>query len=120
MNLASTTAAMLDSSTPGPNIPLNAVCQISGCGHVNWLTLLDCGNSLAAGAGPLPSSDCYMTCTGNATEACGGPNALNLFWSGNLGPQTNPGVNGWQFSGCYTLVESDEWDEKDLELTSGL
>jgi hypothetical protein len=111
---------MLDSSTPAPNIPLSAVCQILDRGCVNWLTLLDCGNSLAAGAGPLPSSDCYMTCTGNATEACGGPNALNLFWSGTLGPQTNPGVNGWQFSGCYTLVEPDELDEKDLELTSGL
>jgi hypothetical protein len=49
-----------------------------------------------------------MTCTGNATEACGGPGRLNLFWSGTTGPQTNPGIGGWQFSGCYALVESEE------------
>lgn len=35
---------------------------------------------------------------------------MNLFWSGTTGPQTNPGVGGWQFSGCYTLVEFDgQW-----------
>jgi hypothetical protein len=61
-----------------------------------------CGNTLAAGSGPAATGDCSMTCTGNATEACGGPNRLNLFWSGASGPQTNPGVGGWTFSGCYT------------------
>ena len=39
--------------------------------------------------------------TGNATEACGGPSRLNLFWSGTSGPQSNPGVGLWKFSGCY-------------------
>ena len=61
----------------------------------------DCGNTLAAGSGPAPSTDCDMTCTGNATEACGGPMRLNLFWSGTSGPQTNPGTGGWSFVGCY-------------------
>jgi len=45
-----------------------------------------------------------MTCGGNATEACGGPNRLNLFWSGTTGPQTNLGNADWTFSGCYTSV----------------
>jgi hypothetical protein len=79
----------------------------------NWdvwprLTPLDCGNSLTVGAAAAPATDCSMTCTGNATEACGGPSRLNLFWSGTTGPQTNPGIGGWQFSGCYALVESEE------------
>lgn len=65
---------------------------------------VDCGNSLAAGSGPAPATDCSMPCSGNATEACGGPNRLNLFWSGTTGPQTNPGVGLWSFSGCYAYV----------------
>jgi hypothetical protein len=69
-----------------------------------WADFLDCGNSLAAGATSAPTTDCSMTCSGNSTEACGGPNRLNLFWSGTTGPQTNPGANNWKFSGCYTLV----------------
>lgn len=63
-----------------------------------------CGNSLATGGNPAPTTDCSMTCSGNATESCGGPNRLNLFWSGTMGPQTNPGNANWTFSGCYTLV----------------
>ena len=42
-----------------------------------------------------------MPGTGNATEACGGSSRLNLFWSGTSGPQSNPGVGLWKFSGCY-------------------
>lgn len=61
----------------------------------------DCGNTLAAGSGPAAAGDCSMTCSGNATEACGGPNRLNLFWSGTSGPQTNPGNADWTFAGCY-------------------
>ncbi|ESZ98504.1 hypothetical protein SBOR_1166 [Sclerotinia borealis F-4128] len=61
-----------------------------------------CGNSLAAGAGPAPASDCSMTCPGNVTEFCGGPNRLSLFWNGKIPPQTNPGSGLWKFSGCYT------------------
>jgi hypothetical protein len=61
-----------------------------------------CGTSIASGATSATASDCSMTCTGNATEACGGPNRLNLFWSGTSGPQTNTGPGNWTFSGCYT------------------
>ncbi|KAF7933528.1 uncharacterized protein EAE98_003237 [Botrytis deweyae] len=61
-----------------------------------------CGNSLAAGAGRALASDCSMRCPGNATEFCGGPNRLNLFWNGKSPPQTNPGSGLWSFAGCYT------------------
>ena len=63
--------------------------------------MIDCGVELAAGAGPAGGTDCSMPCTGNATEACGGPNRLNLFWSGTSGPQVNPGPWLWTFAGCY-------------------
>ncbi|KAF8860151.1 hypothetical protein BDZ45DRAFT_688777 [Acephala macrosclerotiorum] len=61
-----------------------------------------CGDSLASGSGPAPASDCSTPCSGNATEACGGGNRLNLYWSGTTGPSTNSGPGLWSFSGCYT------------------
>ncbi|KAH8807678.1 hypothetical protein F5884DRAFT_673669, partial [Xylogone sp. PMI_703] len=62
-----------------------------------------CGSSIATGAAPAPATDCNMACSGNATEACGGPSRLNLFWSGTTGPMTNMGPDGnWTFAGCYT------------------
>ena len=64
--------------------------------------ILVCGNSLAAGSGSAPTSDCNMACSGNAAEVCGGGNRLNLYWSGKAGPSTNLGVGNWAFSGCYT------------------
>jgi hypothetical protein len=62
-----------------------------------------CGRDLAAGAGPAPAaSDCNMACTGAATEPCGGPSRLSLFHTTDaLGPQPNPGVNGFVYMGCY-------------------
>ncbi|KAL2063582.1 hypothetical protein VTL71DRAFT_5387 [Oculimacula yallundae] len=61
-----------------------------------------CGNKIATGSVPAPSTDCNVPCSGNATEPCGGPNRLNLFWNGQTGPTTNPGPGLWEFAGCYT------------------
>jgi hypothetical protein len=41
---------------------------------------------VAAGSGFAPAENCDMPCTGNAKEACGGLNALNLYWSGTTEP----------------------------------
>lgn len=38
-----------------------------------------CGNTLAAGSVLAASRDCSMTCNGNATQFCGGPNRLTLY-----------------------------------------
>ncbi|KAI9826107.1 MAG: hypothetical protein M1832_000556 [Thelocarpon impressellum] len=64
-----------------------------------------CGNTLSAASGPAPAADCSMACSGNITEACGGPGRLNLFFSGGeppAGPTTNPGPAGWTSEGCYS------------------
>jgi len=48
-----------------------------------------------------------MACSGNANEPCGGPNRLNIFWSGATPlspPSTNPGPPGWKFLACYAYV----------------
>ncbi|KAL1297904.1 hypothetical protein AAFC00_006419 [Neodothiora populina] len=38
-----------------------------------------CGNCFNAGSGALGTSSCSMTCTGNASEYCGGNNALSVY-----------------------------------------
>ncbi|KAH8891152.1 glyoxal oxidase like protein [Thozetella sp. PMI_491] len=61
-----------------------------------------CGSSLAAGSESASMTDCSMACSGNSTEACGGPNRLNLFYSSSpVGPQPNLGVNGFISLGCW-------------------
>jgi len=67
----------------------------------------DCGNQLATTSAVSPDADCNMGCSGNATEACGGPNRLTVFNSGGApvgGPVTNPGPPGWSSGGCYRWV----------------
>ncbi|KAF8242298.1 hypothetical protein K440DRAFT_591049 [Wilcoxina mikolae CBS 423.85] len=62
-----------------------------------------CDNSLASTSTVAPIGDCSMGCSGNATEACGGPNRLTVFKGTAVGgPTTNPGPPGWTSAGCYT------------------
>ncbi|KAH0543417.1 hypothetical protein FGG08_002275 [Glutinoglossum americanum] len=61
-----------------------------------------CGNTLAATGAPAAEGSCNMGCSGNAAEACGGPNRLTLFHSGQTPPSTNPGPGLWSSLGCYT------------------
>ncbi|KAK3383119.1 glyoxal oxidase-like protein [Lasiosphaeria ovina] len=60
-----------------------------------------CGSSLAAGA--ATTTGCNMACSGDATQPCGAGGKLTLFHSSApVGPQPNPGVNGFNYLGCYT------------------
>lgn len=66
---------------------------------------LDCGNNIVTGRTVAPKSECDMPCAGNATEACGGPNRVSVYWNGEdapPGPTHNTGVLGFGFMGCYT------------------
>ena len=48
-----------------------------------------------------------MACTGDAQELCGGPNRLNLFFSGGSPPPppiTVPSVGLWESLGCFTYA----------------
>lgn len=38
-----------------------------------------CDNAFAKGSVPAPVEDCSMTCNGNSSEFCGGPNRLNVY-----------------------------------------
>jgi len=69
--------------------------------------LTDCGSSIGSTGAAAASSDCSMTCSGNSTEICGGPNRVSIFWNGKNpppGPSTDPGTLGYEFYGCYTYV----------------
>ncbi|KAM7191558.1 putative fungistatic metabolite [Naviculisporaceae sp. PSN 640] len=60
-----------------------------------------CGESLAPAT--AVTTGCDMACSGDATQPCGGPSRLTLFYSSQpVGPQPNPGVNGFSYLGCYT------------------
>ncbi|KAJ7689677.1 copper radical oxidase [Mycena rosella] len=52
-----------------------------------------------------PITDCNLPCTGDANESCGGPNRLNIFWSGAEPPPppTIPlSIGKWESLGCYS------------------
>lgn len=64
------------------------------------LTLSDCGNTILNG-GPAPDGNagCRMTCNGNQTEFCGGPNRMNFY---QIDVPPPPPTTGWLSQGCYT------------------
>jgi len=62
-----------------------------------------CGAQPAAAAAKVAESDCQTPCKGNTTQPCGGGSRLNVYYSTQpVGPQPNPGVNGYGYIGCYT------------------
>lgn len=62
-----------------------------------------CGSSLAAGAEKVADAVCNMPCSGDASQPCGAGSRLSLFHTtAAVGPQPNPGVNGFVHMGCYS------------------
>lgn len=110
MKIVSATVLQEACNTQGQNTVKNAVRDDTNyvliCTSLHRTdALAGCGSQLAATASKAADTDCSSACTGNASEACGGSNRLNLFYSSQpVGPQPNPGVNGWSYIGCYALV----------------
>ncbi|KAF2209576.1 hypothetical protein CERZMDRAFT_70063 [Cercospora zeae-maydis SCOH1-5] len=64
-----------------------------------------CGNYLANSTSLQKDSQCAMSCAGNSSEVCGGPNLLTVYYANRpapAGPSTNPGPPGWKSGGCWT------------------
>ncbi|KAH8839061.1 hypothetical protein MCOR27_010609 [Pyricularia oryzae] len=62
-----------------------------------------CDSSLPSAATLVADSECSTACSGDATQSCGGPSRLTVYHSAQpVGPQPNPGVNGFNHIGCYT------------------
>lgn len=71
--------------------------------------LIDCGNALLYGYGA--SQACNKPCSGNASELCGGPVALNLYQFADTPFTTGPastvlGYKNWLLWGCQSYVIS--------------
>ena len=75
------------------------------------------GNAIATGGSDPTQNECSMTCAGNASELCGGPNRLNLYTiNPNItvslpiptatvaptGPTTVGDITNWSYLGCYS------------------
>jgi hypothetical protein len=104
----------------------------------------DCGSTLNYGSAPTPLTDCDMTCAGNSSEYCGGPDRLNLYnytatigstsgggttTGGGSGDTTGPspvttGLPGtWTYAACYVdnadgRVLADEYDSSTTTVAS--
>ncbi|MCJ1315893.1 hypothetical protein MMC15_001213 [Xylographa vitiligo] len=106
-----TNGRALSGSSTTSNTMTDESC-IAYCGGLNYFYAgteysdeCYCGNSLGGGSAVATSTDCDMACSGNSTEACGGPNRLTLFQNGATapaGPVQDPGPPGWSLLGCYT------------------
>ncbi|KAH9165919.1 WSC domain-containing protein [Lactarius sanguifluus] len=70
-----------------------------------------CGNVLSIIAMNATESECNVPCGGDPTKMCGGPNRLNLYWSGaplppppTLVPTSS--IGPWNYLGCYNDSDS--------------
>jgi hypothetical protein len=88
-------------------------CQTAGYqfAGVEYSRECYCSNFIGASGTTAADTDCSMTCNGDATEACGGPDRINIFHNDAIttkpvGPAINAGVSspagGYGFIGCYT------------------
>ncbi|RMD45067.1 hypothetical protein DV735_g193, partial [Chaetothyriales sp. CBS 134920] len=74
---------------------------------LEYSTQCFCGNAIING-GDLADDDseCDMTCGGNSSEICGGPNRMSIYAVGNLTSYDPPTVKNtslpgdWQYQGC--------------------
>jgi hypothetical protein len=89
--------------------------------YLGLIVWIDCGNSFSNGGGPAPdgTTGCDMSCNGNLSETCGGPNRLDVYDFNNAianlptGTSTSSSAtatasgtgsapSGWTSLGCYT------------------
>lgn len=114
-------------------------CQDAGYQYagVEYADECYCGMTLDNGSEPTPASSCDMTCAGNSSEYCGGPDHLNLYnYTGTLTTTDNTGSGtgtgllltaslsgGWTYGGCYVdnangRVLGDELDSNSMTVES--
>lgn len=114
-------------------------CQDAGYQYagVEYADECYCGMTLDNGSEPTPASSCDMTCAGNSSEYCGGPDHLNLYnYTGTLTTTDNAGSGtgtellltaslsgGWTYGGCYVdnangRVLGDELDSDNMTVES--
>lgn len=61
-----------------------------------------CGNAINTGSTIADASGCSMTCSGDGTELCGGPNRLSFYKVKPTGPSVVQKAGAFSFQSCYT------------------
>ncbi|SJL08884.1 related to glyoxal oxidase precursor [Armillaria ostoyae] len=100
----------LSSFTSGDNMTVPNCIDFCGDGGfiyagVEYSQECYCGNNIEAEDTNATATDCNMACTGNTLQLCGGPNRMNVFWSGATPPAPPaivPSVGDWTSLGCYS------------------
>lgn len=65
-----------------------------------------CGNQLNANSGSTSASDCNMPCKGDSTQTCGSGQRLSLYKTVGWSPPVNEAINGYDYFGCYSELQS--------------
>lgn len=77
-----------------------AFCAQNGYPYAGTEYSSECYCGLTAPSGPV--TGCNMGCTGNSSEACGGPGTITVYTNPALTPHVYPGDSCWINQGCYT------------------
>ncbi|KAJ7639319.1 beta-1,3 exoglucanase precursor-like protein, partial [Roridomyces roridus] len=80
-----------------------AFCTSGGysLGGLEFGTQCYCDYALQSSGAPTTPASCTTPCSGNATEQCGGPNAINVYSNGSPSPVAPAQVGSWQYQGCF-------------------
>lgn len=90
-------------------------CQQEGysIAGLEYSTQCNCGNAIINGGYLGKDSDCAMTCGGNSSEICGGPNRMSIYSSSsNFSTYAPPSAKntslptGWSYQGCLQDVQT--------------
>ncbi|KAK4666514.1 hypothetical protein QC763_300910 [Podospora pseudopauciseta] len=92
-----------------------ATCTAGGYAFfgVEYGTECFCGTSLDAASTKVSEGECSMTCMGNHSQQCGGPNRLNIYEKPNpVGAGSNlESVGDFHYASCWT----DKVDDRSLK-----
>jgi len=80
-----------------------------------------CGNEINSPGAPISQSSCNQACTGDSTEVCGGPDALQLYkFTGTypLGASVVAAASGWSSRGCYSDTVSSRTLQRSVDAGS--
>jgi hypothetical protein len=90
-----------DSMTPASCI---SFCENKGYlfAGVEYARECFCGHQVRSKSVKKDESECAMTCAGDASLTCGGPESLSIYKSRSAtSVTTNPGPAGWTYLSCY-------------------
>lgn len=66
-----------------------------------YTTQCFCGTTLGSSETQAAETDCDMSCGGDSTETCGGPNRLSVYTNNNYITPGGATIPGYKYLGCY-------------------